>query len=155
MSLQELKDESKESDGSPEMKRKIRMAQRELLRRSVQLAVPQSTVIITNPTHFAVALKYDSATMPAPVVLAKGADEVAARIRELGTANKVPIIRNPPLARILYDTTEIDDEIPIEHYQAVAKIIGYVYRLKGKVPAEAKPTTPNQKGPGPIMKMKK
>jgi flagellar biosynthesis protein FlhB len=93
--------------------------------------------------------------MKAPVVLAKGADDVAARIREKATSNKIPIIRNPPLARILYDTTDIDDEIPIEHYQAVAKIIGYVYRLKGKSPQEPKGSGKPMTVKMPSGKMKK
>jgi flagellar biosynthetic protein FlhB len=134
MSKHELKDEYKQQEGDPHVKQKLRQIRRERAKKRMMDNVPKADVIITNPTHFAVALKYDAATMKAPVVLAKGADDVAARIREKATSNKIPIIRNPPLARILYDTTDIDDEIPIEHYQAVAKIIGYVYRLKGKSP---------------------
>lgn len=154
MSKQELKDEYKQQEGDPHIKGKLRQIRRERARTRMMENVPKADVIITNPTHYAVALKYDAATMPAPVVLAKGADDVAARIRELATANKVPIIRNPPLARILYDTTDIDDEIPIEHYQAVAKVIGYVYRLKGKTPTQPQ-NQPGKKSNTPVLKMKK
>jgi flagellar biosynthetic protein FlhB len=143
MSKQELKDEYKQQEGDPHVKQKLKQIRRERARKRMMANVPKADVIITNPTHFAVALQYDSATMPAPKVLAKGTDDVALRIRELATKNKVPIVRNPPLARILYDTTEIDKEIPVEHYQAVAKIIGYVYRLKGKTPKE--PVAPKNK----------
>ena len=158
MSKHEMKEEYKQQEGDPHIKQKLRQIRRERAKKRMMANVPKADVIITNPTHFAVALRYDAATMQAPVLLAKGADEVAARIREKATSHKIPIIRNPPLARILYDTTEIDDEIPIEHYQAVAKIIGYVYRLKGKTPKE-----PTGKGTGakgkasniPTLKMKK
>jgi flagellar biosynthetic protein FlhB len=95
-------------------------------------AVPKSDVVITNPTHFAVALKYDKATMAAPSVVAKGQDLVALRIRDIAKENKVPVIENPPLARALYSSTELDQEIPVAHYEAVAKIISYVYQLKGQ-----------------------
>ncbi len=142
MSKHELKEEYKQQEGDPHIKGKVRQLRRERAKKRMMANVPKADVIITNPTHFAVALQYDAATMQAPVMLAKGADEVAARIREMATSHKIPIIRNPPLARILYDTTEIDDEIPLEHYQAVAKIIGYVYKLKGKstqAPAGGKP----------------
>ncbi len=147
MSKHELKDEYKQQEGDPMVKGKLRQIRRERAKKRMMANVPKADVIITNPTHFAVALKYDSTSMQAPVMLAKGADEVAARIREKAQELRIPIIRNPPLARILYDTTEIDDEIPIEHYQAVAKIIGYVYKLKGK--------TPGGKNPGPAYKKPK
>lgn len=146
MSKQELKDEYKQQEGDPHVKGRLRQVRRERARKRMMANVPKADVVITNPTHYAVALKYDAASMPAPVVVAKGADEVAARIRELATKHKVTILRNPPLARILYDTTEVDDEIPVEHYQAVAKIIGYVYRLKGKTPAA--PPGPGKPGGG-------
>ncbi len=152
MSKYDLKQEYKQQEGDPHVKGKLKQIRRERAKKRMMANVPKADVIITNPTHFAVALKYDSATMKAPVVLAKGADAVAARIREKATEHKVPIIRNPPLARALYDTTEIDDEVPLEHYQAVAKIIGYVYRLKGKTPKEPKGT--GKAGKGPTLKMK-
>jgi len=96
-------------------------------------AVPNADVVITNPTHFAVALRYDQAKMNAPTLVAKGADLVAHRIREIAKEHKVPIIENPPLARALHAGVELDQEIPGEHYRAVAEIIGYVWRLKGKM----------------------
>ncbi|MES2983788.1 MAG: flagellar biosynthesis protein FlhB [Pseudomonadota bacterium] len=155
MSKQEMKDEYKQQEGDPHVKQKIRQMRRERAKKRMMANVPKADVIITNPTHFAVALKYDAATMAAPKVLAKGADEVAARIRELATKHKVPIVRNPPLARILYDTAEIDEAIPVEHYQAVAKIIGYVYRLKGKTPGAPPPKGKGGKTKMPTLKMKK
>lgn len=134
MTKQEVKEEYKQQEGDPHIKGKLKAIRREKAKQRMMANVPKADVIITNPTHYAVALQYDAAKMPAPVLLAKGTDDVAARIRELATKNKIPIVRNPPLARVLYDTTDIEDEIPIEHYQAVAKVIGYVYKLKGKVP---------------------
>lgn len=155
MSKQEVKDEYKQQEGDPHIKGKLRQTRRDRAKKRMMANVPKADVVITNPTHFAVALKYDAATMPAPIVLAKGADDVAARIRELAVSNKIPIIRNPPLARVLYDTTDIDDEIPIEHYQAVAKIIGYVYRLKGMAPSAPQPSAGKGKnGRGPTLNMK-
>ncbi len=97
-------------------------------------AVPESDVVITNPTHFAIALKYDTVTMKAPVVVAKGQDLIALKIREIAEQNKVPIVQNPPLAQALFKSTDIDEEIPMTHYEAVAKVISYVYQLKGKMP---------------------
>lgn len=142
MSKQEQKDEYRQQEGDPHMKGKLKQIRRERAKKRMMANVPKADVIITNPTHYAVALQYDAAKMKAPRLLAKGADAVAARIRERALEHKIPIVRNPPLARILYDTTEIDDEIPVEHYQAVAKIIGYVYKLKGKTP------TAGPAGPG-------
>jgi flagellar biosynthetic protein FlhB len=97
-------------------------------------AVPKSDVVITNPTHFAVALQYDTTTMKAPIVVAKGKDLIALKIREIAEKNAVPIVENPPLARALFASTDLEKEIPIDHYEAVAKIISYVYQLKGKKP---------------------
>ena len=147
MSKHELKDEYKQQEGDPHVKGKLRQIRRERAKKRMMANVPKADVIITNPTHFAVALKYDPKTMQAPVMLAKGADEVAARIREKAGEHRIPIIRNPPLARVLYDTTEIDDEIPFEHYQAVAKIIGYIYKLKGKSLGPKPSTGPAYKKP--------
>lgn len=132
MTKQEVKEEYKQQEGDPHIKGKLKQIRREKARKRMMANVPKADVVVTNPTHFAVALQYDPETMAAPKVVAKGADIVAARIRELAQQHKVPIIRNPPLARVLYDTTDIDDIIPSEHFQAVAKIIGYVYRMKGK-----------------------
>jgi flagellar biosynthetic protein FlhB len=101
-------------------------------RQRMMQAVPEADVVITNPTHYAVALKYDTKEMDAPQMVAKGADLIAQRIRELATEHKVPIVENPPLARALYDAMEIEQTIPQEHYKAVAEVISYVFRLKGK-----------------------
>lgn len=149
MTKQEVKEEYKQQEGDPHIKGKLKAIRREKARQRMMANVPKADVIITNPTHYAVALRYDAANMSAPKLIAKGTDDVAGRIREVATKNKIPIVRNPPLARVLFDTTDIDDDIPIEHYQAVAKVIGYVYKLKGKVPQKppaAKAPTP--KGPG-------
>ncbi|WP_380874088.1 flagellar biosynthesis protein FlhB [Sphingomonas sp. DBB INV C78] len=129
MSLQELKDEIKQSDGDPKIKARIRQIRMQRARRRMMTAVPTASVIITNPTHYAVALKYDHGAMAAPVVVAKGVDAVALKIREVAAGAKVPIVESPPLARALYAAVEIDHPIPVEHYAAVAEIIGYVMRL--------------------------
>lgn len=144
MTKQELKEEYKQQEGDPHIKGKLRQIRREKAQRRMMANVPKADVIITNPTHFAVALQYDSATMKAPKVVAKGADKVAFKIREIAEKHKIPVMRNPPLARVLYDTTDVDDDIPIEHYQAVAKIIGFVYRMKGKAPNELKQPKPKK-----------
>ncbi len=130
MSIQELKEEFKQSDGNPEIKAKIKQIRRERSRKRMMANVPQATVVVTNPTHFAVALKYESG-MTAPVCVAKGMDLVALKIREIATANDVPIVENVPLARALHASVEVDQPIEEEHYRAVAEVIGYVMRLKG------------------------
>lgn len=132
MSIQEVKDEYKQMEGDPTVKAKLRQLRVERGRKRMMAAVPTATVIITNPTHYAVALKYEQG-MGAPVVVAKGVDAVAFRIREIGQENQVPVIENPPLARALHATVEIDQEIKPEHYKAVAEVIGYVMRLKAKI----------------------
>jgi flagellar biosynthetic protein FlhB len=129
MSLQEVKDEHKESEGDPKIKGKIRQIQMQRARRRMMAAVPGASVVITNPTHYAVALKYDHGAMAAPVVVAKGVDAVALRIREIATEAGVPLVENRPLARALHASAEIDQPIPIEHYAAVAEVISYVMRL--------------------------
>jgi flagellar biosynthetic protein FlhB len=129
MTLQEIKDERKQADGDPLIKARIRAIAMARARRRMMAAVPAASVIITNPTHYAVALKYDHGAMAAPVVVAKGTDEVALRIREVAKAAGVPIIESPALARAIHAGVEIDRPIPIEHYAAVAEIIGYVMRL--------------------------
>ncbi len=136
MTKQEVKEEYKQQEGDPHIRAKLKQIRRDKARKRMMANVPKADVVITNPTHYAVALQYDSDTMAAPTVVAKGADVVAARIRELAGTHKIPIIRNPTLDSILYDTTYIYEIIPPEHFQAVAKIIGYVYRLKGKAPKE-------------------
>lgn len=129
MTREELKQEYKETEGNPEIKQRIRKLRQELLRRRMMAQVPKASVIVTNPTHYAVALQYKSG-MNAPVLLAKGVDSLAARIREVGEAHGIPIVENPPLARALHARVEIDQEIPEEHYKAVAEVIGYVMRLR-------------------------
>jgi flagellar biosynthetic protein FlhB len=131
MTKQELKEEFKNSEGNPEVKAKLRQLRAQRVRRRMMAAVPKATVIITNPTHYAVALQYDPG-MGAPVCLAKGVDALALKIREVAGEHSVPIVENRPLARALYASVDIDEEIPVEHYQAVAEVIGYVLRLKGR-----------------------
>ena len=129
MSLRELKQEYKDSEGDPHIKAKIRQIRQSRMKKRMMAAVPQATVVVTNPTHYAVALKYERG-MNAPVCLAKGVDSLALKIREGAGAHEIPIVENPPLARLLHATVEIDREIPPEHYKAVAEVIGYVMRLK-------------------------
>ncbi|MBL8697296.1 MAG: flagellar biosynthesis protein FlhB [Alphaproteobacteria bacterium] len=131
MSRSEIRDEVKDQEGDPMVKAKLRQIRHERSRRRMMQAVPKADVVITNPTHYAVALKYERDTMDAPVLVAKGVDAVALRIRELATENDVPIVENPPLARALHATVEIDEEIEPEHYKAVAEIISYVLKLRG------------------------
>ncbi len=129
MSLQEVKDEHKESEGDPAVKARQRQIGAARVRNRMMAAVPTASVIVTNPTHYAVALRYDHGAMRAPVVVAKGVDLLALRIRELAGEHKVPIVESPPLARALYASAEVDRPIPIEHYAAVAEIISYVMGL--------------------------
>lgn len=129
MSRQEIRDEYKDTEGDPHIKARIRRIRTERARKRMMAAVPKASVVITNPTHFAVALSYDMQTMPAPKLVAKGADLIAQRIRALAVEHGVPVVENPPLARTLFAAVEIDQEVPPQHYQAVAEIIGYVLRL--------------------------
>ncbi|MBT4687644.1 MAG: flagellar biosynthesis protein FlhB [Rhodospirillaceae bacterium] len=133
MSHKDLKDENKQSEGDPHVKAKIRQLRAERGRARMMAAVPEADVVITNPTHFAVALKYDSETMAAPKVVAKGQDNIAFRIREVAEENDVPIVETPPLARGLFAAAELDREIPTEFFKAVAEVIGYVMRLQGRL----------------------
>jgi flagellar biosynthetic protein FlhB len=128
MSRQDILDEQRESDGDPKIKARIRQLRTQRARRRMLAAVPKATVVITNPTHYAVALAYDRAKNAAPRVVAKGVDSMAARIREVAMEHRVPLVANPPLARVLH-TVELDAEIPAEHFKAVAEIIAYVWRL--------------------------
>jgi flagellar biosynthesis protein FlhB len=130
MTKQEVKDEHKENEGSPELKSKIRQMQHQMARRRMMEDVPTADVIIANPTHFSVALKYDENRMGAPRVVAKGMDVIALQIRQIGSDAKVPVVEAAPLARALYHTTEIGREIPSALYVAVAQILAYVFRLK-------------------------
>ncbi len=133
MTKQEVKDEHKQTEGDPMIKSRLRGLRMQRARQRMMTAVPKADVVVTNPTHFAVALKYDMETMSAPVLVAKGADLIAKRIRELADEHEVPIVENPPLARALFSTVEIDQEVPPEHYKAVAEVIGYVMKLKGRL----------------------
>lgn len=129
MSLQEMKEEYKQSEGDPHIKGRIRQIRHARMKKRMMAAVPTASVIITNPTHYAVALKYERG-MPAPICVAKGVDSLALKIREIATAKDIPIVENVPLARALHASVEIDDEIPVEHYHAVAEVIGYVMKLR-------------------------
>lgn len=129
MSLQEIKEEFKQSEGDPHIKGKIRQLRQQRAKKRMMSAVPKASVIITNPTHFSVALSYERG-MSAPICVAKGVDNLAFKIREIAREHDIPIVENVPLARALYATVDIDQEIPTEHYHAVAEVIGYVMRLK-------------------------
>lgn len=133
MSKHEVKEEHKQAEGDPHVKARIRSLRRERARQRMMAAVPKATVVVTNPTHYAVALVYEMEKMEAPKLVAKGADYVALRIREIAEEHEVPIVENPPLARALFASVELDQEIPIEHYKAVAEVIGYVMRLKKRL----------------------
>lgn len=129
MTKQEVKDEGKETEGSPEVRGHIRRMQREISQQRMMEAVAEADVVVTNPTHYAVAIKYDQATMRAPIVVAKGADLIAQQIRNVGTINDVPIVSAPPLARSLYYSVKLNAEIPGGLYLAVAQLLAYVYQL--------------------------
>ena len=132
MTKQEVKDEWKNTEGNPEVKNKIRQKMSEASRRRMMQAVPEADVVITNPTHFAVALKYEQNKGKAPVVVAKGEDYLAAKIKEAARENNIEIVENKPLARMLYYNVELDEEIPPELYQAVAEVLAFVYNIKNK-----------------------
>ncbi|MGY6569448.1 MAG: flagellar biosynthesis protein FlhB [Salinarimonas sp.] len=129
MTRKELRDEFKQTEGNPEVKAKMKQTRLARSRGRMMASVPDATVIITNPTHYAVALRYEQG-MQAPICVAKGVDHLALRIRKLANEHDVPIVENPPLARALHASVEIEDEIPVEHYKAVAEVIGYVLRLR-------------------------
>ncbi|UTW46355.1 flagellar type III secretion system protein FlhB [bacterium SCSIO 12696] len=133
MTKQEVKDELKESEGRPEVKGRVRQLQREMSQRRMMEEVPKADVVITNPTHFAVALKYDDDAGGAPVVIAKGCDHLAARIRQVAQQNNITLFSAPPLARALYATTELNQEIPADLYLAVAQVLAYVYQLNNNL----------------------
>ncbi len=130
MTKQEVKDEYKQTEGNPEIKGKIKQKQRQMSMKRMMKDIPKADVVITNPTHFAVAIKYDLEKATAPFVLAKGQDYIALRIKQIATENKVQIVENKPLARTLYSTVDIGEAIPPELYQAVAEILAFVYKLK-------------------------
>jgi flagellar biosynthetic protein FlhB len=132
MSLREMKEEFKQTEGDPAIKAKIRQLRQARSRKRMMAAVPKASVIITNPTHYAIALQYDRG-MNAPLCVAKGTDNIALKIREVAAAHDIPVVENPPLARALHATIEIDEEVPPEHYKAVAEVIGYVMKLRNAV----------------------
>ncbi len=138
MSQKDIKDEHKDQEGDPHVKAKLRQLRAERARNRMMQSVPTADVVITNPTHFSVALKYEQGKMEAPMVVAKGADNIAFKIREIAKENDIPIVENPPLARALFDNAEIEQYIPYDYYQAAAEVISYVFRLKGKI----RPQTP-------------
>ncbi|MCA0355860.1 MAG: flagellar biosynthesis protein FlhB [Proteobacteria bacterium] len=132
MTLQEVKEEFKQSDGDPHIKGKRRQIQMQRSRQRMMQAVPKATVVVMNPTHYAVALKYEQGETPAPLCVAKGVDELALKIRAIAEEHGVPVLEDPPLARALYASVEVDEEIPVEHFEAVAKVISFI--LNGKKP---------------------
>ncbi len=130
MTKNEVKQESKQTEGDPLVKSRVKAAQREMSRKRMMQAIPDADVVVTNPTHYAVALKYDATTMEAPKVVGKGVDLIALKIREVATENNIPIVEDRVLARVLYSTVELDGEVPPKLYQAVAKVLSYVYQLR-------------------------
>lgn len=136
MTKQEIRDEHKESDGNPEMKARVRQVAQQMSQRRMMEAVPTADVVVTNPTHYAVALKYEAGAMRAPKVVAKGVDEMALLIRDVAGKNRVSIVEAPPLARALYRVAKVDAEIPVKLYAAVAQVLSYVYQLKRWHPAQ-------------------
>jgi flagellar biosynthetic protein FlhB len=143
MTTQQVRDEMKETEGRPEVKSRIRQLQRQFARARMMAAVPKADVVITNPTHYAVALGYDVARASAPVLLAKGSDLMALKIREIAEANGVPVVSSPRLARAIYHTTELEAQIPAGLYLAVAQVLAYVFHLRnhrrGRGPAPVLP----------------
>ena len=149
MTRQQVKDEYKDSEGKPEVKSKIRQLQRELAQSRMMASIPEADVVITNPEHFSVALKYDINGSGAPVVVAKGADEIAMKIREIANINEVPLLRSPQLARAVFFSTEINDEIPASLYLAVAQVLAFIFQMRqassSKRPADAQVRALNRK----------
>ena len=148
MTREEIRQEFKESEGSPEVRNRIRRVQREMVRRRMLQEVPKADVVVVNPTHFAVALRYDESRMRAPLVVAKGTDLIAARIREIATEHAVPIFEAPPLARALHHNVEIGGEIPATLYAAVAQVLTYIYQLKAARTSGARAPEPPAIDPG-------
>lgn len=138
MTKQEVKEEYKEIEGDPHIKARLRQLRMQRARQRMMTAVPKASVIVTNPTHFAVALKYEQGQSEAPIVVAKGADNIAFRIRELAAKHEIPIVENPPLARALYKV-DLDQEIPVEHFRAVAEVISYIMKLKDGIQSKYEP----------------
>lgn len=148
MTKQEVKDEYKETEGKPEVKSKVRQMQREMAQRRMMDAIPEADVVVTNPEHYSVALKYDALRSGAPIVVAKGVDVIAMQIRKVAIANDIPILEAPPLARAIYHSTEIDQEVPQGLYLAVAQILAYVFQVKSY--QQGKGTRPAKLGDLPI-----
>jgi flagellar biosynthesis protein FlhB len=138
MSHQEVKDEFKQQEGNMEIKGRIKQRMREMARKRMLAAVPKADLVVMNPTHYAVALRYDEASMGAPRVVAKGLDLLAYRIRDIATENRVPVLEAPPLARALYANTEIDQEVPVALYSAVAQVLAYVMQLKQAIAGQGR-----------------
>lgn len=159
MSKQEVKDEHKESEGNPQIKSRQRQRQREISQGNSVSRVPSADLVVMNPTHYAVALQYDAANMAAPMVIAKGADLIAMRIRDMAKEHQVPVLQSPMLARALYAHTEIDQQVPSALFTAVAQVLAYVYQLKaamrgeGPVPSEPKPDVPVELDPHHVRDM--
>lgn len=139
MTKQEVKDELKQTDGDPHVRARLRQIRQERARSRMMAAVPKADVVVTNPTHYAIALKYDQEKMDVPVVVAKGADHIALKIREVAEENNIPVLENPPLARALFATVEVDEEIKEDQYKAVAEVVGYIMRLKRGEAASYRP----------------
>ena len=135
MSKHEIKEEGKQMEGDPEVKARIKKIQRELAQQRMMGEVPKATVVITNPTYLAIAIKYEPSEMQAPIIVAKGKRNIAKKIKEVAKENDIPIVEDKPLARSMFDVVEIGDEIPAEFFKAVAEILAYIYRLKGKAAA--------------------
>ena len=148
MTREEIRQELKESEGAPEVRMRIRRTQREFARRRMMHEVPRADVVVVNPTHFAVALRYDDSRMRAPLVVAKGTDLIAARIREIAAGHSVPIFEAPPLARALYHNVEIGSEIPKTLYVVVAQVLTYIYQLRAARTSGARPPEPPAIDPG-------
>jgi len=144
MTLQEVKDEAKNTEGKPEVKSRIRAKQREISERRMMQEIPKADVIITNPSHYAVALRYDADRMAAPVVIAKGVELVAGQIRSIAKAHNIPLYEAPPLARALFYSTEIEQEVPAGLYLAVAQILAYIFQLKASIPGGQRPVRPDE-----------
>jgi flagellar biosynthetic protein FlhB len=137
MSVEEMKKEYKEVEGNAEVKAKLKLKMREMANRRMLAAVPQADLVVMNPTHFAVALKYDEATMAAPRVVAKGADLLAFKIRDLAREHQVPVLQAPPLARALYTHCELDHEVPARLFTAVAQVLAWVYQVRDAMAVHA------------------
>ena len=139
MSQKDLKDEQKESEGSPEIRQKRARRRQQLSQQRTITAVPLADVILTNPTHYSIALRYNPEKDMAPVCIAKGADNMAHRIREIAAANSIPMIENKPLTRLLYDEIDVDQTIPVQHWEIVAEIISFVFDLRNNKIRKAPP----------------